>query len=140
MNNNYKDILDRIKEPPKWWDKNGTPRYGEFHPDLCPDLYASEIALLRIACQGCGYLFDVEVHKSYADKGKLSDAPQDIFYGDPPNVGCCAAGPTMSSISLHVIQFWQRENYRWVRRPAYENTPIESLGDYFEEQQIYESI
>ncbi len=32
----YIDIIERIDEEPKWYDKNGTPRYRPFHPDLPP--------------------------------------------------------------------------------------------------------
>lgn len=31
-----------------------------------------------------------------------------IHYGDPPNVGCCPAGPTMNCWDLRVLEFWER--------------------------------
>ena len=42
MKANYADILIRIKEEPKWYDENGTPRYEKFHPSFSPDIYARE--------------------------------------------------------------------------------------------------
>jgi len=104
---------------------------------MCPDIYADEVVLLRIACQGCGRLFDVEVHSDPYLRKRLSDSPTEIYYSDPPNVGCCPAGPTMSSISLHVIQFWKKEEAnRWSRRHEHENIPIESLGEYFDRTEL----
>jgi hypothetical protein len=134
MKNKFSDILQRISEAPTWWDSNGTPRFGEFHPESCPNVYATEVALLRIACQGCGRLFDVELHADPYLGKRLSDSPTEIYYNDPPNVGCCLVGPTMSSISLHVVQFWKRNRTSgaWFRVHEHENIPIESFGDYFE--------
>lgn len=46
---------------PNWWDENGTPRFMEHHPRLCPDIYADEVALLEIACQACERRFKVQM-------------------------------------------------------------------------------
>jgi hypothetical protein len=46
---------------PLWWDENGVPRFDTHHPGLCPDIYADEVALLRIACQGCEREFLVQM-------------------------------------------------------------------------------
>lgn len=134
MHNTYDDILTRVPDPPVWWDSNGVPRWCNFHPSKCPDIYADEAVLLRIACQGCGTQFDVELHSSRYDKRRLSEAPQEIFYGDPPNVGCCPAGATMSSVSLHVIEFWQRGPSGWTRNKPYENLQIDDPKEYFGEE------
>jgi hypothetical protein len=32
MHNHYDDILDRIDEPPTWFDDYGVPRFCEFSP------------------------------------------------------------------------------------------------------------
>lgn len=128
MKTRYSDILSRITERPEWWDDNGVPRYGAFHPDLAPNVYASEVALYLIVCQACGTLFKVSRtwDKFTTDPvtGRAADPPSrlipDLYYGDPPNSGCCATGPTMSSESLKVMEFWSREGGTWVRRPELE--------------------
>ena len=43
----YSDILDKIPEPPQWWDEHRVPRYVEFAPHLVADIYADEAALAR---------------------------------------------------------------------------------------------
>lgn len=127
MNQSYKDIISRIPEEPKWWDHNGTPRYDEFHPDLSPDIYTDECVLILIRCQNCHHKFEVEMSRSpYAlyspEVGRNSFATNipHIYYGDPPNIGCCPSGPTMSSDSLRILQYWKREKFDWVRKPEFE--------------------
>lgn len=44
-----------------WWDQNGVPRLAPHHPDLCPDIYATEVVLLQIACQACRKEFPVQM-------------------------------------------------------------------------------
>ncbi|MEA1904451.1 MAG: hypothetical protein U9M97_01030 [Candidatus Hadarchaeota archaeon] len=43
MQANYSDIIERIQEEPRWYDENGTPRYSEFHPKYCPNIYANQV-------------------------------------------------------------------------------------------------
>lgn len=43
---------------------------------------------------------------------------------DPPNIGCCAAGPTMNCDDLAVIEYWHRPDWEWERDKALE-IPIE---------------
>src|SRR5690606_38100927 len=31
-----------------------------------------------------------------------------LNYGDPPNIDCCPAGPTMNSEPLRVLEYWRR--------------------------------
>ena len=39
-----------------------------------------------------------------------------LHYGDPPNIECCPAGPTMNSEMLKVIEYWKKgEHHEWVR-------------------------
>jgi len=136
MNSSYKDILDladKTGDKPKWFDTNGVPRFCDFHPKYSPNIYAEEVVLLKIACQGCSHQFDVELnvdlfeHVQNKNFEKFSLRPKDIYYGDPPNIGCCPAGPTMSSISLYVVEFWINENFTWVRHSEFENLEIEKL-------------
>jgi hypothetical protein len=109
MHNDYSDITSRITEPPKWWDEHAVPRYCDFGPEKVANIYADEVALVEIACQNCGRRFQVafvaDLMRHLARGG--SDKPYNrdnlaqairggiIHYGDPPNTGCCPAGPTM---------------------------------------------
>jgi hypothetical protein len=105
MHNSYEDILSRIEEKPSWYDANGTPRYGPFKPEMCPNIYADLVVLLRIACQECGQQFDVEMH------GNVFfgiTRPKNLHYGDPPRHGCLGGGDTMNCDDLAVLQVWHR--------------------------------
>lgn len=112
MNQNYEDILSRIKEEPKWWDEHGVPRYCDFHPDWGACIYADQVALLLIRCQGCHRKFKVVVshaafHSNISPKTILKEGGLP-WYSDPPNVKCCPAGPTMTSETLEVLEYWER--------------------------------
>jgi len=139
MKQKYSDILSKISIQPLWWDANGVPRYEEFSHIMRSDAYADEVVLLKIACQSCAKEFDVEVSwERHNKRPSMSNEPKNIWYGDPPNIGCCSVGPTMSSISLHVIQFWKRGAEGWRRCPEFEEKQIEKLSDYFEK--LFESF
>jgi hypothetical protein len=132
MHEAYRDIRDRIKEEPKWWDENGVPRYDDFHPRFCPDIYAPEVILLHIQCQDCHE--DIMVEMSYSEwggiiSGKKSDPFSKIIrkfkktggdfpfhYGDPPNHDCPGAGESMNCIDIAIVQFWQRKTFDWRRK------------------------
>src|SRR3989304_6539495 len=116
MHEGYEDIISRIPEPPSWWDQNGTPRYGKFHPSACPDIYSNEVVLLGIACQDCAREFEVEMHSSLWS----TFHPVKLHYGDPPRHGC--VGDTMNCEDLAVLQVWHRpyETHEWERRPELE--------------------
>lgn len=122
MLNYYKDIIDPLGEP-KWFDEAGVPRYCEFDPNEGANIYARQICLMEIQCQGCGRPFRVSLSHSRFDgiRTSLEDAVKDntVHYGDPPNVVCCAAGPTMNSVPRRVLEFWDREHPP-VRRPELE--------------------
>lgn len=109
MKENYRDIVSRISEEPKWYDENGVPRYDKFHPSFCPDIYSDTVILLRIACQSCGKQFDVEMHSSFFAPIKH---PQNLHYGDPPNHGCI--GDSMNCDDIAVLEVWHREE-GWIR-------------------------
>jgi len=126
MHASYDDIISRIAEKPTWWDENGTPRYGAFAPDACPDIYASDVVLLEIGCQDCDRHFRVEMHygpwqRMYGTMS-LEAAVRDgvIHYGDPPSHGCEGAGDTMNSIPHRVLEFWRHEAFDWKRVPELE--------------------
>lgn len=128
MNLNYRDILSRISEPPRWFDEHAVPRFVTFAPNEVADIYCNEAVLAEIACQGCGRLFQVAfslspISRMVAKNNKpLSEeiCGRTLHYGDPPNVDCCAAGPTMNSEPKRVIEYWIREKFEWIRKPEFE--------------------
>lgn len=130
MHRCYHDILERIAAPPDWFDEHAVPRWGEFTPYMAANIYAHEVVLLRVTCQACERSFDVcmSAHPLGIDGVRDLEAlvrKHDIFYGDPPNVECCAAGPTMNSIPVQVLQFWRRNiskesGLKWSRVPELE--------------------
>jgi hypothetical protein len=132
MLHHYHDIRSRIAEPPLWWDEHGVPRYVPFAPDEVANIYARECALVLIACQACAEEFQVAFSHSPMDDVRaimeqrtprtLADSVRDgsLHYGDPPNAGCCPAGPTMNCDDIRVLEFWQRDRFDWERVPALE--------------------
>lgn len=118
MHNDYADILERIPEPPLWWDEYGVPRYCAFAANRMGYVYAREAVLFEIACQACGRQFRVALSSGKAPS--IADAVRhhELHYGDPPNVGCCAAGHTMNSVPLRVLEYWRRDRttgFAWER-------------------------
>jgi hypothetical protein len=125
----YADIRRRIPEPPLWFDSDGVPRYDPFHPEMCPNIYADEVALFEIECQSCGERFLVEGHGDKMDyilrnRKPLSERVADWCYGDPPRHGGvnCPAGDTMTSIPVRCVEFWRKSRtvFDWVRVPDLE--------------------
>ncbi len=130
MHHHYKDIIDRISDPPIWWDEYAVPRFEEFEPGDGAYIYADEVALLHVQCQGCGHDFRVCMSTSKTSRINLAESSEDntvywssleeiikartIHYGDPPNF-CCAAGATMNSIPRRVLGYWRRSHLDWIR-------------------------
>ena len=114
MKCSYTDILNIIPSDPLWWDERGVPRYVEFCPSLSSNPYAHEVALLIVECQACSYRFRVCLSSDHFDSihneslSLLEQHPH-LYYGDPPNKPCCRPGPTMTSVSRHILQFWVKE-------------------------------
>jgi len=118
MKEGYSDILSRIEADPKWYDQNGTPRYDDFHPRYCPDIYSSQVVLLRIGCQVCGREFDVEMHAGIFSR---IEHPHKLHYGDPPIHDC--VGDTMNCEDLEVLEVWKKQDtFDWTRLHALEGT------------------
>jgi hypothetical protein len=116
VNHHFSDITSRIVEDPSWWDSNGTPRYGKFRPNRCPDIYSDIVVLLRIACQSCGREFDVEMHAVLWGE---QFNPKKLHYGDPPSHDC--VGDTMNCDDLAVVEVWHRDSCEdFVRLPEHE--------------------
>src|SRR5262245_5664443 len=126
MRQHYKDILDRIEEIPAWFDEYGVPRFEEFSPARVSNIYAREAALAEVSWQNCGRLFRVALTDAFIRKGfSLSDLIRLRWaeYGDPPNVGCCDVGATMTSIMRQILQYWSRDfeiSSYWMREPVFE--------------------
>lgn len=119
MNNEYHDIRSRIAEPPKWWDECAVPRYCDFAPKHAANIYAREAALVLIECQACRRQFNVSMSgRTGRVKAEIMDGR--LHYGDPPNVECCVAGPTMNCIDVKVLEYWRREDMEWERDPSLE--------------------
>jgi len=130
MNADFKDILSRIDEEPKWWDEGGVPRYCEFHPSNISYIYAQQVVLQEVACQGCGKRYIVCASTGYDTFTNYMHDDNNVFspfhYGDPPN-NCdedCLAGATMNVDFIRIIQFWVRDKtteYDWKRFHKYES-------------------
>ncbi len=125
MNKNYADIIAATSKEPLWFDEHGVPRFAQFRPDML-DIYASEGLLLKILCQSCKHEFLVGMslcRMEIPEEGSLKDEikANSLHYGDPPNVtDCCFAGPTMNSIPVQVMEFWERKSGTWTRCPEWE--------------------
>jgi hypothetical protein len=150
MHAGYEDIIEAVGKPPLWWDQRGVPRFRDHHPDLASDIYASEVVLLRIACQRCLHEQLVQMTWGHNDvmtclirdewaalrRGEniddsrtahtLAAAVRDgsIHYGDPPHHEdrgeFCHAGCTMNVWDLKVEEFWVRKDWSWTRVPELE--------------------
>lgn len=128
MHHTYHDITDKLGTP-LWYDEHAVPRYCKFAPTEVANIYAKQVVLFRIACQGCFKMFAVAESWSSPVQIFGRDLASQILdgslhYGDPPNAECCG-GTTMNCLDLYVIEYWERIDFEWVRNAKYE---IE-LGD-----------
>lgn len=138
MNHDYQDIRSRILEQPKWYDEHAVPRYCEFEPNRAANIYAAEVALALIQCQRCEKQFRVCFSWALGDdviRGEQSVSSdvtnRSLHYGDPPNVHCCPAGPTMNSEMIRVLEFWRRAAFgKFARVPELE---VEFERDSYEQ-------
>jgi len=110
MHHDYADIRALSPLPPLWFDEYAVPRYVPFHPYALANIYAQDAVLAEIACQGCDHIFHVAFSHGANHNGPLAEAivANTLHYGDPPNITCCAAGPTMNSVPRRVLEFWYR--------------------------------
>jgi len=132
MHCSYLDIREEIDKDPLWWDEVGVPRYCDFSPQERHSTYSGqEVVLFEIACQGCGHRFQVCMSYGPYDTmfspfsiPSLSQQVRNgtLHYGDPPNIGCCPAGPTMNCFDIRVLEFWGRDSAiaDFERRPELE--------------------
>ncbi len=120
MHTEYRDIRDIIPEPPKWFDECAVPRYCAFAPQHAANIYAREAVLFLIECQACGHQFRVCLTSR---SGEIAEEIRQgaLHYGDPPNIRCCEAGPSMNCIDRNVLEYWRRnERLDWQRDPSLE--------------------
>lgn len=121
------DIIDKLGEPLWWDDSQAIPRYCEFSPDECNNIYAQEVAFILVECQNCGHEFKIsQAWEIFDNPISLSESIKEgytIGFSDPPNIQCCPAGPSETSDKIKVLEFWQRNantNFDWERRPEFE--------------------
>ena len=136
MNQCYHELLAALGTP-QWFDEHAVPRYIPFAPREVANIYADQVLLVEIRCQGCRTRFKVAFSESLAfllaeriTAAEEIDALPRLFdavahggphYGDPPNVACCPSGPTMNSEPIRVLEAWERPDpFEWVRRPELE--------------------
>lgn len=114
----YLDITSRIEEDPKWYDMNGAPRYSDISPSNCSNVYAQEVAFIKIECAVCKRIFIVEVYSLGYDSIGLSDlvSSGEISYGDPPAHSCyyqdCSSGDVQSSNTVGIVGLWVKDKQR----------------------------
>ena len=115
MHCNYEDILSRVSIPPLWFDEHAVPRYCLPEPHVSSNIYADKVGFFEIACQGCDHRFLVEMTETcgsallHGSRGE----PRHWHYGDPPNINCCGAGPTMNSVPIRIVVFYERKDFKW---------------------------
>lgn len=140
MLQSYDDILAiaaEARRPIGWWDENGVPRFAPHHPNHCPDIYATEVVLLLIACQACLRPFRVQMSWSMSgaflgrvkaasavksatgieldiakmpalDKSSLAGQVRDgIIHYGDPPHHECS-GVSMNCHDVRVLEFWSR--------------------------------
>lgn len=118
MHAKYSDIRSLIDKEPLWFDENAVPRYCEFHPWECANIYARQAALLLIECQGCAKPYTVALSWGPLDPDVALERRVrnfSVHFGDPPNAceQTCFAGATMNSIPIRCLQFWKRIDHQW---------------------------
>jgi hypothetical protein len=125
----YRDIYELTDANIQWFDENAVPRFCKFAPRHTANIYAQECALAVIKCAACGCLFTVAFSYHDTQRMMLGLAPwpvhhriteRSLAYGDPPNVECCGAGPTMQADTVQVLEYWERVNREWKRNAQFE--------------------
>jgi hypothetical protein len=112
MRARYPDLIALAPTPPIWWDELGVPRFVAFAPTLRADLYATEIALVRVCCSGCGAMHDVATSCNPAANASVRSLASRASEGRLPTIeapafGCCDAGPMRFLEPIRILQFWR---------------------------------
>jgi hypothetical protein len=118
MNRSYDDVLALTDRKPSFFQAGGFPRWEDFRPGASTDVYARDCAIAEIACQLCDTRFHVLMESTSRDRRTIREEIHDrtLAYRDPPNVGCCSGGPSMTSETVRVLECWERmEGFQWRR-------------------------
>lgn len=122
----YDDIISKLGEP-LWFSKDGYPRYCKYIPSEC-GVYHKFSALCLVKCQACGKEFKIGTATNLIDiwyretQGHIDKNMTELekiryvleYSGDPPNVDCCAAGPTMTVEFVSFLEMWKiNDKYLW---------------------------
>lgn len=122
MKTDYSDIVDLIKNSGKeikWYDMNGVPRCGEYHPDLGSN--ANTKVLLVAKCQDCNQ----EFHTEYGEYTRSDEQAREFFkrfespfanvFDPPQNIHTedCVSGRSMTSIVVKVLKKFRLINGLW---------------------------
>jgi len=125
MFNRYDDITERIAERPKWWDEHRVPRYTDFATYCAADIYASEVALVEVACAACGERFEVAISSLHFSNSERCNSPVaegirkgDLNCGIPPNYGSCPEGQKLACRTQRVLEYWSRRTPEWWKRDS----------------------
>ena len=115
----YGDIISRIADKPLWFTETGVPRYEPFDERQLDNIYATEAALVEIACQGCDTRFHVGICRDKMEIHEGKDIASQIrnksyHYGDPPNMGCCPSGASMNSEPVKVLIYMANSHKEYV--------------------------
>lgn len=107
MHHDYSDLRALTPLPPLWFDEYAVPRFVPFQPNFLANIYAKDAVLAEIRCQACDHAFHVAFSHGANTREPLAEAivANTLHYGDPPNIGCCPAGPTMNSVPQRVLEF-----------------------------------
>lgn len=131
MKPSYIDIHCRIKEEPKWYDRNGCPRYDPFSPTMCSDPHAQEVALLEVHCRECERSFLVEMtwsddnHKQPSIIESLQNG-KILSYAHPPthrHYTECKTGDNIPSVTKRVVRLWRKER-SWTEIDPHTLSPL----------------
>lgn len=136
MHQKYHDILRYADRPPLWWDR-GVPRFEPFDPEI---VASYEVALVHTQCQDCLTRYDVAVRPSFPLFHSLRDTiafTNSLEIGDPPfacvelGAKMCAAGYSMNSLEIEILEFWHRSDLRapWQRDKTLEKPLIDFEGN-----------
>ena len=138
MNRRYDDLLSMSDRKPSFFQAGGVPRWSDFRAGESTDKYAHDCAIVEIACQLCDMRFHVLMESTSRDRKTIAEAIRGnaLYYRDPPNVGCCDAGPSMTSLTIAVVEYWRREEtFLWRRDPSLE-VAFRQIGDPWDAETI----
>lgn len=123
MDRHYEDLLGLTDQKPSFFQQGGVPRWTPFQAGDSTSPYTVDCAIVEIACQMCDTRFHVLMESGSRDRETILQRIQakNLQYLDPPNVGCCRGGPSTTSETVRVIEYWARqETFQWKRDPQAE--------------------